>query len=129
MVVESNRIEFKRKLNERLEKEVVAVISDNYLRIIFPFEKGQYFSVKQNTTQETENTTQETQNTTQEMENTTQEILKLIEKKPNITRNELAKNIGITPDGIKYHLMKLKNKGIIIRVGSTKKGYWKIFKA
>lgn len=68
-------------------------------------------------------------NTTQE---TTQEslriinILELIKEKPNITRKEMAKAIGISENGIKYHLEKLKESNKIHRVGSTKSGYWKI---
>lgn len=66
----------------------------------------------------------EQNNTTQE---TTQEkILKLIEKNPNITQTEMAKALGITRDGISYNIKILKNNGIIERIGSTKKGVWKI---
>jgi predicted HTH transcriptional regulator len=34
--------------------------------------------------------------------------------------------IGITPDGIKKQLDKLKKAGKIRNVGATKKGYWEI---
>jgi len=39
---------------------------------------------------------------------TTQKIIELIKANPHITRNELAQNLGLTPDGIKYHVDKLK---------------------
>ncbi len=64
--------------------------------------------------------------TTQE---TAQEkIISLLERKPAITRKELAVQVGISADGIKYHLEKLKAAGKIRHVGSTKKGHWEIIK-
>jgi ATP-dependent DNA helicase RecG len=65
-----------------------------------------------------------TQETTQE---TTQEkIISLIKAKPGITQKELADAVGITRDGIKYQLNKLKSEKIIKRVGSTKAGHWEL---
>ncbi|UCH93320.1 MAG: winged helix-turn-helix domain-containing protein [Candidatus Aminicenantes bacterium] len=40
-------------------------------------------------------------------QNTTQKILELIEYNPKITRKEMAREIGISEDGIKYNLDKL----------------------
>jgi ATP-dependent DNA helicase RecG len=71
-----------------------------------------------------EETTQEINGTTQE---TTQEIiLALIKINPAITRKELAEKIGITPNGIKYHLDKLRKQGVIRHIGATKKGCWEL---
>ena len=69
--------------------------------------------------------TQETaQETTQE---TTQEkIINLIKKNPAITQSEMAQILGITRDGISYHIKILKENGTIERTGSTKNGIWKI---
>lgn len=76
------------------------------------------------TTQEINGTTQET---TQEIKETTQEtILTLIKINPAITRKEFAKKIGITPNGIKYHLDKLRKQGVIRHIGATKKGCWEL---
>lgn len=62
--------------------------------------------------------------TTQE---TTQEkILLLITEYPEITRAEMAKSLGLTSDGVKYHLGILRKKNIIRHVGPTKKGRWEI---
>ena len=67
-----------------------------------------------------------TQETTQE---TTQEkILTAIQAKPEITQKELAKFIGITLDGIKYHIKNMTKSGIIKHEGSTKSGKWIIIK-
>ena len=66
-------------------------------------------------------TTQEsTQETTQE------KIVALLRANPGITRNALAQAIGITADGIKYHLDKLKAAGEIRHHGPTKAGHWEV---
>ena len=51
-------------------------------------------------------------------------ILEQMRDNPKITRNELAAALGLTSDGIKYHLRKMTNEGIILRKGSTRNGYW-----
>ena len=67
-----------------------------------------------------------TQETTQE---TTQEkILAAIQAKPEITQKDLAQSIGITLDGIKYHIKNMTKLGIIKHEGSTKSGKWIIIK-
>jgi ATP-dependent DNA helicase RecG len=72
---------------------------------------------------------QSSQNTAQETtQETTQEIINLIKQKPSITRKELAQKIGLSEDGIKYHLNQLKKKKILQHKGSTKKGYWEVKK-
>jgi ATP-dependent DNA helicase RecG len=75
------------------------------------------------TAPEIEKATQETtQETTQEM------ILGLIKTNPAITRKGLAEKIGLTPDGVKYQLNKLREQGVIRHIGATKKGYWEVMK-
>ena len=65
-----------------------------------------------------------TQETTQK---TTQEkIIDLIKENPDITQTEMASKLGITRDGISYNIKQLKDNGIIERIGSTKKGSWRI---
>ena len=74
----------------------------------------------QETTQET--TQKTTQKTTQER------ILAAIQAKPEITQKELAQSIGITIDGIKYHIKNMTKQGLIKHEGSTKAGKWIIIK-
>lgn len=73
-----------------------------------------------------------TQETTQEnytvLNETQQNIIKLIKNKPSITQKEIAKELNITRDGVKYNINALKELGIVEREGSTKKGSWKIVK-
>jgi len=54
------------------------------------------------------------------------EILDLIKENPNITRKKLAFVIGVTEDGIKYHIANLKKKGLLRRTGPDKGGYWEV---
>lgn len=57
---------------------------------------------------------------------TRDKIIEQIHNNPKITRNELAPILGITSDGIKYHLQKMTADGTIIRHGSTRSGYWEV---
>jgi ATP-dependent DNA helicase RecG len=59
---------------------------------------------------------------------TTQKIISIIKSDPQVSRKRLARKIGLTEDGIKYHLAQLKKKGIVKRIGPDKGGYWKIIK-
>lgn len=61
--------------------------------------------------------------------NSTQEkILELIRLDSYITQVEIAEKLGLTRDTISYNIKYLKDNGIIERIGSTKKGGWKITK-
>lgn len=69
---------------------------------------------------------EKTSKTTQE---TTQgKILNLIQRTPAITRKVLASEVGITDDGIKYHLDKMRKTGVLRHVGPTKGGHWEVLK-
>jgi ATP-dependent DNA helicase RecG len=59
---------------------------------------------------------------------TTQKILDMIAANPSINRKELASQIGITTDGIKYHLTKLQKRGRLKRIGPDKGGHWEVSK-
>ena len=92
-----------------------------------------YLDENQGTTQknypENEETTQknypENEETAQE---TTRRILDLMEENSSITRDELAERIGLTSDGIKYHIKKLKEKNLLTREGGDKGGHWVVLK-
>ena len=98
-------------------------------------------------TQETESTTQETvktaqeiiasaQETTQETNFTTpetgasatQKVLDALGRNPTLTLAELAKELGMTRDGVKYHVNLLKKKVGLRHEGPTKKGRWVLSK-
>lgn len=98
---------------------------DHFLRVSFKYKENP-FEYDQETTQET------TLKTTQEnyaiLNETQQNIIKLIKNQPSITQKEIAKELNITRDGVKYNMNVLKELGIVVREGSTKKGNWKILK-
>lgn len=59
---------------------------------------------------------------------TRERIVDEIRKNPKISRRALAEVVGITPDGVKYHLQKLTKAGVIRHVGATRSGEWVICK-
>ncbi len=52
------------------------------------------------------------------------ELLELVRNNTHLTVEELANLLGLTKEGVKYHLNKLKKKGRITREGSKKTGRW-----
>lgn len=55
-------------------------------------------------------------------------IIELINNNPNITREEMAKELNLTLKGIEWQIKNLQKNNIIERVGADKGGYWKIKK-
>lgn len=51
-------------------------------------------------------------------------ILRSLQENPSITARELGKRLGITEDGVRYHLKNLKRAGRVKRVGSARRGRW-----
>ena len=65
--------------------------------------------------------------TTQKLSKKQEEILVYLKKTPNASRKELTETItDLTEDGVKYNLTRLKNLGLIQRVGPDKGGYWEV---
>jgi len=60
------------------------------------------------------------------VEKTVEKILEAIKSNPKITQNELAEIAGLTRRGIEWNLAKLKEKGILERIGPAKGGHWEI---
>ena len=85
----------------------------------------------QDTTLETQDTTLETQDTTLKTQDTTQEtvqerILALISSDPAISGRAIAERIGLSEDGVKYHLGRLREAGRLRRTGPRKGGRWEV---
>ena len=94
---------------------------DNFLRVSFKYRENP-FKYEKTTTQET------TQENYAMLNETQIHIIKLIKENPSITQKEIAKELKMTRDGVKYNMNVLKEMSIISREGSTKKGKWKILK-
>ena len=69
-------------------------------------------------------TTQKTAPTTRK--STRDQILDHLRAAPALTRKALAERVGLTPDGVKYHLANLKAAGALRRVGSARAGRWEV---
>ena len=96
-------------------------LRNRYLHLDWPQRQS-----AQETTQERSGTTQET---TQEHSGTTQEttqekLLALLRERPTITARQLATELGISFDGVRYHLGQLRKAGRIRHEGPTKGGRW-----
>lgn len=61
-----------------------------------------------------------------ELSNISINILNLLEKNKYLKQNEIAEKLNKAPNTIYRNIKFLKDMGIIERVGSTKKGYWRI---
>lgn len=60
------------------------------------------------------------------LSDTEKKVVKLILKNPEITQDKMAEIMGMSKSGIRYVMNKLKNRGILVRMGATKKGKWSI---
>lgn len=69
----------------------------------------------------------ETAQSVEEFVQHTEEVfLNALHKNPKISRKELPKMLMISEDGVKYHLKKLKSKGLIEYIGLSRGGYWRV---
>ena len=56
------------------------------------------------------------------------DVLELVRDNENITRDELALQLNVSPSAIKKHLAKLRGLGYIEHIGPTKGGHWRVLK-
>lgn len=59
-----------------------------------------------------------------DVEKTVEKILALIKESPTITQHKLQAKTGLTRRGIEWNLKKLKEEGVLRRIGPDKGGYW-----
>lgn len=52
--------------------------------------------------------------------------MELLKTWPDATTKEIMKKLEITDNQVKYYIKKLKDSGKIKRVGSNRKGLWKV---
>jgi len=74
------------------------------------------------------NVTDNADNVTGNVTETQHKILELLEQRPDISQSELAQLVGIHRVNINRNMQQLVRLGLITRVGSDRKGYWKITK-
>ena len=95
-------------------------ITDNFITVVLPYDKEVMSSIVETTTKTT------TETTTKTTAKNIDKLLSIIEANPKIKAKELCIMLGLTIDGVRYHLNKLKKQGKISHVGSNKSGYWEI---
>lgn len=61
-------------------------------------------------------------------EKTVEKIQLLIRQNSRITQQELMKKTGLSRRGVEWNLAKLKEKGLLRRIGPDKGGHWEIVK-
>jgi len=59
-------------------------------------------------------------------EKSTEKILFYIKQNPQITIAEMCNLIGLSDKGLRKKLDKLKQQGLITRVGPDKGGHWEV---
>lgn len=91
-------------------------ISEHFVKVIFPFswtdEKNDISEKKVNGDDNGDDI----------------KILFLLEKEPDITAKRISQKMGVSTRKISRIIKKLREAGKITRIGSDRKGYWKINK-
>ena len=57
---------------------------------------------------------------------TRERLLELIGHNSRVTREELAQQLGISINGVKQHILRLKKEGVLERIGGNRVGSWRI---
>jgi len=57
---------------------------------------------------------------------TRDQLMVLIQENPRIIREEMGERLGISVDGVKRQINKLKTDDILQKVGSHRSGYWTV---
>lgn len=92
--------------------ESVFEISEHFIKVIFPFSTGkENVSIDKSSGDENGDEIK---------------ILNILESEPDSTAQKLSKKTGFSARKISRIIKKLRESGKIIRVGSDRKGYWKI---
>ncbi len=101
----------------KLYGKEVFEITDQYINAVLPFDKEVVSS---------NNNQNATVNVTVKFNDTEKIILSIIQENPKITLNEIAETLEKHRSTVARNLKSLKEKGVLIRHGSDKMGYWEI---
>ena len=115
------RLDIENKINSniepipdyRIEEDVKNKVLDNLIKVVLPI-LGETIQITQKSRAETTQTTQ----------TVTEQIINEIKLNNNITLEDIAKKVGLTRDGVKYHITKLQKQGKIKHEGKDNRGYW-----
>ena len=97
-------------------------IEGDIFKIIVPLDEG---NREEQTTQSVTQPTQTVTQTTQSKENDPEKnIMELIEQNPFLSQKQMAEKLNLNKNTLKYYIKKMKEKGVIERVGTNRKGKW-----
>lgn len=94
-------------------------ITDNFITVVLPFDK-EVLPKDQNAS------VNASVNATVKLSATQRQIIDILKNNSGITIKGIAEKLEKNESTIVRNIGKLKNQGIIERVGSDKTGYWKI---
>jgi ATP-dependent DNA helicase RecG len=114
---ETNRIEYKQKLNESLEKEVIAFLNYRDSGQVGDKDGGQVGGTIGGAMDGA------IDEIIVELTDRQKEVLKIISDNSKVSIRTIAGKLGINDSAAQKHVDKLKEKGVIERVGGTR-GYW-----
>ena len=56
------------------------------------------------------------------------QIVDMIRLDSQISKKEIAEKLGMSIDGVKYHMKRMTELGMIRYIGTSRKGHWEILK-
>ena len=95
---------------------------DAFFRVTFY--RDPRYSLKADSSEKVRATREKTRGKTREK--TREKIIQSLKANPEITMEGLAEIIGITSKGIEWQIKKLKEEGVVRRIGPAKGGHWEI---
>ncbi|WP_440683340.1 winged helix-turn-helix transcriptional regulator [Cysteiniphilum halobium] len=146
---ENETTEFKRELNDRLEKEVVAFLnsakggdiyiggsgmnrilqayskrvfhfSENFMEVAFPYDRDYFDSLEE------KGLDKSAKAPVKKWGENESKVLALISYSNKISIVAIAEETGLSTSGVEKIISRLKKQGVIKRIGSAKGGYWEI---
>ena len=102
----------------KIENSTMAKVSEHFIKVEFPF------SVPKDTKNIASGN--ENGNENDNEKNEEQKALEILRAQPEITAKEMASRMGVSARTIGRIMKRLRDKEIITRVGSDRKGYWEI---
>lgn len=59
---------------------------------------------------------------------TQSQIVNMLLSTPSMTKKEMAEKLGLSTDGVKYHIKKMTESGIVRYVGTSRNGHWELLR-
>ncbi|WP_119328545.1 winged helix-turn-helix transcriptional regulator [Cysteiniphilum halobium] len=118
---ENKTTEFKRELNDRLEKEVVAFLN---MEVAFPYDRDYFKSLAESDFDKIAKTP--VKKWGEKWGENESKVLALISYSNKISIVAIAEETGLSTSGVEKIISRLKKQGVIKRIGSAKGGYWEI---